>query len=300
MSDQFSTSPESGDAVPGYTPPSDPGSSQVPAGGYSEPPAADPYGTPAGAYPPPPPPPPAGGFPPPYAGGYPPADGSQPFALGEALTYGWNKFTQNLGPLLAVFAVAALAPMVIVLVGYAIAGAVGGVTSYDSSGFSTSLGLVGTIISIIFQLAATALSLIISIGLVRATIDITYGRPVTFASVFNFQNIGGPIVAALLVGVGTYVGALLCVLPGLVFSFFALFTLYFAVDKQLGAIDAIKASFELVKNNVVSVLVLYLVGSLLVAAGAALCGIGIFIAGPVVSIALAYGYRKLQGEVVAP
>lgn len=73
------TPPPAGPPPSGYPPP------PPPPGGYPPPP-------PPGGYPPPPPP--SGGYPPP-----PPVSGYQTaptqLSVGDAINYGWNKFTQN-------------------------------------------------------------------------------------------------------------------------------------------------------------------------------------------------------------
>src|ERR1019366_6952085 len=52
---------------------------------------------------PPPPPPPGMSPPPPPPGMPPPATLEQrPFGVGEAISYGWNKYWQNIGVLLAI------------------------------------------------------------------------------------------------------------------------------------------------------------------------------------------------------
>ena len=57
------------------------------------------------------------------------------------------------------------------------------------------------------------------------------------------------VIAAILIAVATAIGTILCYIPGLVVGFLTIFTILFVVDKQLTAVDAIKASFELVTKN---------------------------------------------------
>jgi uncharacterized membrane protein len=85
-----------------------------------------------------------------------------------------------------------------------------------------------------------------------------------------------------------------------VFSFFALFTIAFATDRGLPAIEALKASFDTVRSNAGSTLLSWLVQFAIVLVGALLCGIGLVVAAPVALLIQVYTYRRLSGGSVAP
>jgi uncharacterized membrane protein len=150
-----------------------------------------------------------------------------------------------------------------------------------------------------------AIAVFVYIAFVQAatlsgTLGIADGRPVTIGSFFKPRNFGSVVLAALLVGLLTAIGYLLCVVPGLIFSFFALFTIAFASDHDVSAIGALKASFTTVRANIGSVLVSWLVQGLLVAAGMLACGIGVIVAAPVALLIQTYTYRRLSGGATAP
>jgi len=88
--------------------------------------------------------------------------------------------------------------------------------------------------------------------------------------------------------------------PGLVVALFTIFTTVILVDRNVGAIDGIKASFELVKSNFGPAILAYLIVAVIMAIGAAICGIGLIVAVPVAQLFLVYAYRKLSGGDVAP
>jgi len=80
----------------------------------------------------------------------------------------------------------------------------------------------------------------------------------------------------------TFVGLILCILPGLAVMFFTMFWGYFVVDKNMGPMDAIKASVDLVKNNVGAVIIFLLLSWVVTFVGfIALC-VGLLVALPVV------------------
>lgn len=86
--------------------------------------------------------------------------------------------------------------------------------------------------------------------LIRGALDITEGRPFRVGDLFGRLNIGNVLLAGLLVAVITAVGTFLCYVPGLIAAFLLLFTPFFVVDKDMPALEAVKASFTLVKDNV--------------------------------------------------
>ncbi len=123
--------------------------------------------------------------------------------------------------------------------------------------------------------------MIIGAGIVRAALDITEGRSVNAAEILTPHKLGDVIVVSLLTGIATFIGLILCVLPGLAVMFFTSFTLYFLMDREeLGAIDAIKASFEFTKNNAGNVILWFLLSLATWFVGALLCGVGLIAAVP--------------------
>jgi uncharacterized membrane protein len=306
---------------PGAQPPRD-DEPTTPEGSRPATPPAPGYGPPAGGYPPP-----AGGYPPPagdgdgqqpqygaqqpgygqpyagqpYAGqpaGYPPTAGS---VVGDGFSWGWTKFTQHWGAMvlgvLAYLAVITIVAIIAfsVLVGGAVASAdpeTGQITG--GAGFALTFGYL-LVLAIIVLLSA-----FMQAGVIRATLEVANGRRVEFATFFRFENMGAVVLAALLVGVGTGIGMLLFVLPGIAFAFYAQFALFFVLDKRIGAVDAIKASFTLVNRNLGTVALLFLGVYAANLVGSAICGVGQLVSFPVGLLATTYVYRRLQNEPVAP
>src|SRR6478736_2497329 len=218
-----------------------------------------------------PPPPSYGETPPAGAGGY---------SVGTAWKYGWDKFVANVGQVLI-----AVLVLFAVNVGLSILGRL----------VSDSL-----IVTWVFSLISWIISMIIAAGIVRFALDITEGKALNAATLLTPHKLGEVIVASLIVGILTFVGLILCVIPGLLVMFFTSFTLYFLMDKpELGAIDAIKASFDFTKANAGTVIVWFLLSIATWFVGALLCGVGLIVAIPVVLIGTAYTYKTLNGEPVA-
>lgn len=240
-------------------------------------PPLPPYGN-EGA--PPPPPPPTGGYgeppmpPPPVAPG--PAG---EYSVGNAWKYGWDKTLANIGQVLIAVLVLFAVQIVFNVAGYAI----------DSLILRWLLSLAGWIVS-----------MIVAAGIVRFALDVTEGKQLNAATLLTPNKLGDVVVSSILIGIATFVGLILCVIPGLLVMFFTSYTLYFLMDRpELGAIDAIKASFEFTKANAGNVILWFLLGLATWFVGALLCGIGLLLAIPVVLIGTAYTYKTIKGQPVA-
>jgi uncharacterized membrane protein len=163
-----------------------------------------------------------------------------------------------------------------------------------SPGFATRLfggALITAVIVVVFNIAAA--------GLYKGAINITDGRPFGLGMMFEGWDKTQVALAALIIAVATAIGSFLCYVPGLVVGFLTMFTMLFVVDKQMQAVDAIKASYRLVVDNLGSSILFYLLAAVCILVGTCLCLVGLLVAAPVVLIALAYTYRRLQGEAVA-
>jgi uncharacterized membrane protein len=288
---------------PGTTPPRDdepqqPYGQQPPAGQPPYPPQ-QPYGQqppPGQPYPPQQPYPQPGYAPQPAYGA--PTTGT---GVGDAFSWGWTKFTQQVGP----FLLGVLAYLAVIVVVSAVLFAVilgGTVASVDPDTQELRNGAgVGLVFGYLVVLAVVLLlSAFMQAGVTRASLEVADGRRIEVGTFFRFDEFGKVVVAALLVGLGTAVGVLLFVLPGLVFAFFAQFTLFFVIDKRLAPVDAIRASFTLVTRNLGAVVLLFLAVYAANLVGSALCGIGQLVSFPVGLLATTWMYRRLQNEPVAP
>ncbi len=313
----------------GYPPP--PGQGGYPPqgqGGYPPPPGQGGYPPPQqGGYPPPPPP--SGYPPPPHQGGYPPAPqqggyqqapggyppagppgygGAQPYSVGEAFSWAWNKFTKNAAPLIIATLVYGLIIVVLQVIVNLLQAAVSpGVSDYSSSGsgFSyswstTSMGLGGILISIVGWFVLLIVGAAIQSGYISGVLDIANGQQVSVGSFFRPRNIGQVIIAGLIVGVITTIGFFLCIIPGVIASIMLVFTIVALLDRNLSPVDAVKTSFELSKANFGNVFVTWLAMVATAFVGALLCGVGLLVAVPVAALILVYAWRRLSGGQVAP
>lgn len=273
----------------------------------NEPPPEQPAPPPSGEYgeAPPPPPPPTGGYgqvppPPPPA---PPAGGSG-WNLGDALSYGWKKFQENVGQII----IASIVLFVVYVVAAAIAfgfqalltsdaechfNSGGTLVCDEGSGFIWRMIVAAISFGFVFVIAQ-----IIGAGIIRGALGITEGRPFQTADIFKTDQLGSVVVASLLVGLLTTVGYALCYLPGIAVAFLTSYTLFFVIDKGLSPVDAIKASFDLTTKHLGDTVVWYIVGGLVAVAGVIACVVGLVVTIPLVIIGTAYTYKKLTDQPV--
>lgn len=242
-------------------------------------------------------------FPPPPPGPFDNASYGAPVPQGydvmAAVKYGWAKFSQNAGTFVVLGLLAFLVPLAIQFVGQLVQGGAGfaGDELDGSGGFAVATG--GGIAGFAFSLAANVVGLFFNAALVRAALDAAEGRRADIAEAFTRWDKLQVIVLALLVGLMTTVGLILCVLPGIVVMFFTWFATYFVVAGA-GATDAIGSSFRFTADHFGNVFLLFLLCVVITIAGACAFCVGLLVAVPVTVIASAYTFKVLQGQPVAP
>ena len=275
------------------------------------PPPENPYGS-GGT--PPPPPPPSLGQPPTSPGGYgasapppPPVTGAGGYDAVEAIKYGWAKFSKNVAPFLIGALIVGVISIVFSFLGQLISAALfdtsstttidpaTGAVDIENAGFFTAL-LANAVVSFVGQVITT----IGIAGLLKMAFDVVDGKEASLNTMLEGWDKVQVVVASILVGIATFIGLVLCVLPGIAVIVFTAFTTAFVVDKKLGAVDAIKASVDLVKNNLGPAIVWMLLALVCAIVGAIACGVGLLVAIPVILISQAYTVRALTGGQISP
>lgn len=236
--------------------------------------------------------------------GWPP--GPPPFELDKAVAWAWRKFRANstslvlgslvvLGAGIVIYVAAFLAARSLVPDGRFF-------LQYDAeTGAPQDLGAyvarMGLTLLLVFVLAIP-LS-VLSAGLVRMCLRIADGESPEFSDVFRVKNPLRIMTTHVLVLMASSIGLLFCYLPGLAFGVFAMFWMHMLLDRDLGSLKSIRASFGLVKHNIGNVLLVFIVCVAFSVAGTYACLIGMLVAGPVVMLIQVYAYRFLSGGSIA-
>ena len=261
----------------------------------------------------PPPPPPGGGTPPPGPGGAPAP--SADFSVSAAFNYGWTKFQKNAGP----WIVGCLIVIGVYILIYII-GALLLIPTFSTSTTtvetangalevtSTDGGIGTAIVLVIGYVIYGIVGWIVAAQFFRAALGITDQGKIEIGTFFKTEALGTVIVASLIlaatyfvlgiIGLIPLIGWLIAFIGTLVIAFFVRFYIFFALQNQGSAVDAIRASVAFVNENLANIVVLFLASLLALFIGALLCGIGLLVAIPVVATAHAYTFRTLRGEPV--
>ncbi|MCC5953537.1 MAG: hypothetical protein JJU45_15710 [Acidimicrobiia bacterium] len=205
-----------------------------------------------------------------------PGGGAQPapagIDVGSALSYGWNKFTANLGDIVVIW---------LIVIGVQIV-------------FNVLAQTIGNIlISLLFSVVGFIVSIIVQIALVRVGLLITAGQKVTPAAAFSTDKLAPYAVGAILYGLAVFVGFFALCIGAIIVGFLLWFYGYYILDQDQDPVTALKSSFELTTKNFGTVGVFALVAFVLLMVT---CGL----AAPIVQIGSAYLYRNLNGQAVAP
>ncbi|WP_437589762.1 hypothetical protein [Sorangium sp. So ce1000] len=290
-------------------PPGGGGWGQPPGGGgYGQPPGQPPgggggWGQPpgGGGYGPPPgggggwgPPPGGGGYGPPPGGGgayRSPAgmDGSTSWGAGDAASFGWERV--KLDPAVLIGAM--------VVVGFA-SGIPNGIGQGIQAALARDAPTAGAAIQFLMQGVAFVVGSYFAGGMNNLLLKVARGQPYSFNDILGggrwFLSILG---AQLLTFLAVLVGTTLLIVPGILLALGLSMTTLCIVDKNLGAIDAMKESWRITTGHKGGIFVYGLLALALMLAGLLACCLGTLVTGPVVAIGLAYIYLRLTGQPTA-
>jgi len=209
-----------------------------------------------------------------------------------AIGYGWNKFKASPATQVPTLLMIGIVILVISFLIRLIV--VGGMTDSDS-------GLGAVLLAAAISSAITGLIVqVLTAGLLKGGLNVADGREFSMGQLFEGWDKAQVVIAAVIIGVLTFIGTFLCYFPALIVGYLTQFTIPFIVDKNMSATDAIKASFRLCVDNLGATILWYLLAIVCIIVGAILCLVGLLVAAPVVLIGLAYTFRRLQGEAVSP
>ena len=206
--------------------------------------------------------------------------------MGDAFAWGWKKFTENLGQFIIL--------MLAVFVASVVIGIIRGILTPDSDGVLALLwsALVGVVFYVITS--------IIQAGVIRAGLGVTQGQPPSVSQLTETSNIANYILTVILVGIGLFIGLILCVIPGIIWFFLTAYAPIIALDKGVGPVEAITMSINWVKDRPGPVLGILLVSYLIYLVGFCFFCIGLLVTAPVALVAIVYSYRALNNEPVVP
>jgi hypothetical protein len=224
--------------------------------------------------PPPPPPPPPG------SGGY-GATSPANFAMGDALSYGWNAYWKNIGPMLVI-------AVVVVLIQIAFS--------------AVASSIDATVPRVLVQIIGNLVGLLITLGWLRVALGITNGVKPELADVFKAEGYGVFLLASILFYIGVVIGLILLIIPGIIVI--ATFGFYGFVIAERGegvaVLESLQRSAELTRGHRWTLFGMAIVLFLVNIVGLIACFVGVVFTLGITLITWAYLYRALNGQTVTP
>jgi len=122
------------------------------------------------------------------------------------------------------------------------------------------------------------------------------GRNAEIGDLFKGFNFFVPtLVASLLIGLFTFAGTLLCLIPGLVVAAMYKFTYLFIVDKRMDFWPAMQASHAVVKNDYFGFTMFLILAFLVNLLGVLCCIVGLLVTIPLTFAAITVAYKEIVG-----
>jgi uncharacterized membrane protein len=133
-------------------------------------------------------------------------------------------------------------------------------------------------------------------GMHNAALKQLKGGKVELRDLFSGGGTYFPILISSILGaILTMVGIMLCVVPGFIVGGCLFFTAPLIIERKLGAIEAMKASYELTKNNILMFTLFAFVVQLIAQAGSYACYVGLLATIPLLFTITAVAYRDSFG-----
>lgn len=147
----------------------------------------------------------------------------------------------------------------------------------------------------IFNIITMIVAAIIGIGMTTIALAALDKKPLGVGLLFgNINRLGSVIVAYILFGVMVFAGMVLFVIPGIFLAVRFSMCMLFIVDKGMGPIDALKASWRATDGHFFDVFLFFLAVVGLEILGSIPLFLGLLIVVPVVMLSAAHFYRTLS------
>lgn len=229
--------------------------------------------------------------------GDPPAN---PIALdiNFCISQAWKYTKANLGSLivfgLVYFGISFVASAVLGSIVFAIEGAP--TQTITTSSGSVQAVHVGGPVAFITNIISNIISLYLGLGAVRYGHRLVKGETPEIGDLFSQSHkLLSTIGATILFGVAVFIGLILLIVPGIILAIRLGFYQQAIVEKNLGAIDALKYSMQLTKGNGFPIFGLYVLGFFIVIAGILALVVGLIWALPTVWLSQIVAFRYLHG-----
>ena len=198
------------------------------------------------------------------------------FSIKEALNFGFKKFKQNTGVLVAILVVLFLVSAVL-------------------NGLQKLTDDYASVASTLFKIVALVVQLVSAMGIIRISLSIYKDSRIKFMDILSeTHRFLDYMVAYFLFFFMTFLGLILLIFPGIIWASTYLFYGYILIDEKEKPIASLKKSKELTKNNRLQIFYFLLVLLGINLLGALLLGVGLLVTIPISFISMGYVYNKLK------
>lgn len=196
--------------------------------------------------------------------------------IGETVRFAWERTKSNLGQLIVLTVVAAVASAI-------------------PSGIAESLDESAPGVAALFSAIGFIISMLIGIGAVRIGLKLHDGQPAAIGDLFaaDWSLFWRYTVATILYAVIVGIGLVLFVIPGVIFGVRYLFYAYFVFERGARPVEALAQSAAATEGVRWDVFLFGVVMLLLILLGAIALVVGLLITVPLVYVATARAYRTL-------
>jgi uncharacterized membrane protein len=198
------------------------------------------------------------------------------FSIKQAIRYGW-KTTLSQPIIILYFFIAMFGPQIVEFL------------------FNFIFPEASESIASIFSTVMTILSIVLSIGMVRLALRIYEKKTLKVENLYeDWKLIGWYLLAGLLNGLAVILGLILLIIPGIYVGLRLSLWPYFMLEGEKNSIDALKKSWKASEGYSLKLLGFYLVQLLVVILGVLTLVLGVFVAIPVINLALVSVYKKIS------
>lgn len=130
-------------------------------------------------------------------------------------------------------------------------------------------------------------------GMIRMASRQVLTGEVRIEDLFSVVDVGFQLLAgAVFYAAATFLGAMLCVVPGAIASGLLMFTLPLIVIARRPATEAVSESWRALAPQWLAATVFHLVLGVVAGIGSAICGIGLLVTGPLYSLSIAILFHE--------
>lgn len=198
------------------------------------------------------------------------------FSASEAIAFSWDAVTKNLFSFIGI-------AFIFLLIQFLSAGV-------------SALFKDQPILNILTSILITCFSTLVMIGIFRVCIGVVDGEKFEISDIFNMDvpTMIKVFVVSFLVGLIVFVGILLLIIPGIIWSLQYSFAYLFVIDKEMPIIASIKACGEATYGSKMSIFGLWFLIGIVNLLGLLCFGVGLFVTIPMSYLAIAYAYRSIS------